>query len=219
MRLDLQGYDVHVGLGDLSMTTASLPRLPSLRAAHLAWLKLEPGVMGSWKGLTQLSMSNVLLTTPGVGPATGQHQPSALRAFLVELAKLTQLQVGGGALAHVLSVLFWGLPEGADSHRLATQRNQVNPTAGGPRQSLTSYTPDTPIPGGAQCPDRKAWELNPHTSLVCYIDSQRSANMHTRPVVTGRPDKGVKSSCNNARVLVAQKGSVLCMRMCVSFGV
>jgi hypothetical protein len=26
-----------------------------------------------------------------------------------------------------------------------------------------------------------AWELNPHTSLVCYSDCQRSATMHTRP--------------------------------------
>ena len=37
----------------------------------------------------------------------------------------------------------------------------------------------------------KAWELNPHTSLVCFSDCQRSATMHTRPVFTGSPNKGV----------------------------
>jgi hypothetical protein len=37
----------------------------------------------------------------------------------------------------------------------------------------------------------KAWELNPHTPLVCYSDCQRSAPMHARPVFTGRPNKGV----------------------------
>jgi hypothetical protein len=38
---------------------------------------------------------------------------------------------------------FFGLPGGADSHRLATHSNQASPTAGGPRQSLTSTTVDS----------------------------------------------------------------------------
>ena len=36
------------------------------------------------------------------------------------------------------SLFLCGLPGGADSHRLATHSNQASPTAGGPRQSLTS---------------------------------------------------------------------------------
>jgi hypothetical protein len=34
---------------------------------------------------------------------------------------------------------------GADSHRLATHSNQANPTAGGPRQSLTRKIRLTPL--------------------------------------------------------------------------
>jgi hypothetical protein len=76
-----------------------------------------------------------------------------------------------------------GLPQAGH-----TQRNQANPTAGGPRQSLTRKIRLTPLFQEVPSARTKiAWELNPHTSLVC----QRSATMHTRPVFTGRPNKGV----------------------------
>jgi hypothetical protein len=97
-RLDLNGYVVGTGLGTVEVTAASLPHLPLLRAANLSWVLLEPGVIAALKGLTWLSISNVLLTTPGVADAADQEQP-ALRAFLLELAKLTQLQVGTAAFA------------------------------------------------------------------------------------------------------------------------
>ena len=42
---------------------------------------------------------------------------------------------------------FFGLPGGADSHRLTTHSNQASPTAGGPRQSLTSEIRLTPLIG------------------------------------------------------------------------
>ena len=51
--------------------------------------------------------------------------------------------------------LFFGLPGGADSHRLATHSNQASPTAGGPRHSLTSEKRPTPrgrmVCGGWLC--------------------------------------------------------------------
>jgi hypothetical protein len=95
-RLNLNGYVVGVDLGTLEVTAASLPQLPLLRAANLSWVLLEPGVIAALQGLTWLSISNVLLTTPGVADAADQEQP-ALRVFLFELAKLTQLQVGAAA--------------------------------------------------------------------------------------------------------------------------
>jgi hypothetical protein len=63
---------------------------------------------------------------------------------------------------------FCGLPVGAGSHRLATHSNQANPTAGGPRQSLTREIRLTPL--SQEVPSARpkiAWELNPHTSLAC----------------------------------------------------
>ena len=67
--------------------------------------------------------------------------------------------------------VFFGLPGGADSHLLATHSNQTSPTAGGPRQGLTSEIRPTPL--SQEVPSARikiAWELNPHTSLVCYSD-------------------------------------------------
>jgi hypothetical protein len=42
---------------------------------------------------------------------------------------------------------FWVTRGGADSHRLTTHSNQASPTAGGPRQSLTSEIRLTPLIG------------------------------------------------------------------------
>jgi hypothetical protein len=95
-------------------------------------------------------------------------------------------------LTQDLPTNFFGLPGGADSHRLATHSNQASPTAGGPRQNLTSEIRLTPL--SQEVPSARTkivWELKPHTSLVCYSDCQRSATMHTQPVFTGRPNKGV----------------------------
>jgi hypothetical protein len=55
----------------------------------------------------------------------------------------------------LFSSFFCGLPGGADSHRLATHSNQASPTAGGPRQSLTSKIRLKPLSQevpSAQCP-------------------------------------------------------------------
>ena len=59
-----------------------------------------------------------------------------------------------------------------------TQRNQANPTAGGPRQSLTSEIRLTPLFQEVPSARTKiAWELNPHTSLVCYSDGQSMSSL------------------------------------------
>jgi hypothetical protein len=68
-------------------------------------------------------------------------------------------------------LFFGGLPGWADGLPPAghTQRNQANPTAGGPSQSLTSEIRLTPL--SQEVPSartKKTWELNPHTSLLCY---------------------------------------------------
>ena len=49
--------------------------------------------------------------------------------------------------------------------------SRVNPAAGGPRLSLTPDHRDATQPHFRRCPapgPKAAWELNPHTSLVCY---------------------------------------------------
>jgi hypothetical protein len=89
-------------------------------------------------------------------------------------------------------IFVWVTREGGLPLAGHTQHSQANPTAGGPRQSLTSEIRLTPLSQEVPSARTKtAWELNPHTSLVRYSDCQRSATMHTRPVVTGRPNKGV----------------------------
>jgi hypothetical protein len=66
--------------------------------------------------------------------------------------------------------VFWITRARGAGHRLATQRNQANPTAGGPRQSLTSEMPPTPLIQEVPCARTKAWELKPYASQVCYSD-------------------------------------------------
>ena len=47
------------------------------------------------------------------------------------------------------------------------QPSQANPTAGGLRQSLTSdIRLNTPVPGGAQCPDQESMGLQQQLGLV-----------------------------------------------------
>jgi hypothetical protein len=73
---------------------------------------------------------------------------------------------------------FFGLPGGADSHRLATHCNRASPTAGAPSQSLTSEirltplsqeVPSTPL-GGCRRPPVGHLNLSPkhHTDLLVY---------------------------------------------------
>jgi hypothetical protein len=107
--LELRGYKEDVwpsgnNMSFLRVTTSSLPQLPLLCCAKLEWVRLEPGVLACWSGLTELSIGTVRLQAPGAaGEAVSdlwelwdnQLEQQAQRILYYEIAKLSQMQVSG----------------------------------------------------------------------------------------------------------------------------
>jgi len=91
---------------------------------------------------------------------------------------------------------FFGLQRGRSPASWPHFQHLGNPsTTRGRRQCLTGRTRHTPLCQEVSSARTKiAWEWNPYTSSVCYNDCQRNDTMHTRPVITSRPNKGVPNS-------------------------
>jgi hypothetical protein len=101
---------------------------------------------------------------------------TVLRAVSALIAAVRSCLLGGG---HATCLTFFWSPAGAGGWPRTVQSGEAD--CGELR--LTPLTPLT-----SRCPvagPKKHGSWNPHTSLVCYSDCQRSATMHIQPVFTG----------------------------------